>query len=310
MSVQVHWHEGLFLQPHHLQHLQRQSLDRLGAERGNAYAYPYGVVSARISSDELENMRVRFDQLRVILPGGMVVDVPENADLPSLDISEQFAASTRPLTVSLGVPLWYSNRGNALEIGDTDWRVKRLYRVAEQEAPDENTGENRQSLLVRKINARLLLDTDDRSDLEVLPLLRIGHGAGDDVGLPRLDASFVPSCFLLSGSPTLRDTLRDLANQVEAARKEAVIVLTRAGFNVELLTGVRVQQLMRLQVLNRYAATLMPMVQAAGGFTPFDIYLEMRRLLADLAALQPDRDAWDAPKYDHDNPGPVFMELS
>lgn len=309
MTVQVHWHEGLFLQPQHLQTQQRGLLNALWSERRLAWAHPYGVVEARLSSDELENMRVRFDRLRVLMPSGLMVDVPGAADLPALDISEAFAESTRPMTVSLGVPLWYGNRGNALGIGETDWRVKRLYRVEEHEAFDENTGENGQSVLVRRVNARLILDDDDRTDLEVMPLLRVAHASGDDVGLPRLDPTFVPPCFVLGGSAVLREMLRDLANQVEATRKETVIQLTRGGFNLDTLKGVQVQQMLRLQTLNSYAGRLMPMIQAGGGVSPFDLYLELRGLLGALACLQPDRDAWEAPRYEHDNPGPVFLDL-
>ncbi|MAY74359.1 MAG: type VI secretion system baseplate subunit TssK [Phycisphaerae bacterium] len=309
MTLQVHWHEGLFLRPHHLQAMQRQSLQRAAAERRMAWPHPWGVVDARVSSDELENMRVRFDRLTVIMPSGVEVSVPENADLPSLDISERFAASTRPLTVSLAVPLWQPTRGNALEIGESDWRVKRLYRIEESELPDENTGENEQAVFVRRVNARLILDGDDTTDLETVPLMRIVHGSGDDAGTPRLDASFIPPCMMLSGSPTLRDTLRDLANQVEASRKEQVVQLTRAGFNVETLTGVRVQQFLRLQTLNHYAARLMPMLQAAGGISPFEVYLELRGLQAELSTLQPDRDQFEAPRYDHETQGIVFGEL-
>lgn len=310
MTVQVHWHEGLFIQPHHFQLAQRHAQAQVWSERRRSWAYPYGVVEARLSTDELENMRVRFDRLRVVLPGGREVSVPEDTDLPALDITERFAASTRPLTVGLGVPLWYPTRANALEPGQTDWRVKRPYRVAEEaEVADENTGENRQPVLVRRLNARLVLDGDDTTDLEVLPLLRVMHGAGDDGGVPRLDGSFVPPCLLLSGSPTLREMLRDLANQVEAARADTMSVLTRAGFTVETLSGVRVQQMLRLTSLNRASGRLMAMIQASGGVCPLDVYLELRGLLGELAALQPDRDAWESMAYDHDDPGPVFSDL-
>lgn len=74
-----------------------------------------------------------------------------------------------------------------------------------------------------------MLDSDDRTDMETLPLLRIGHGAGQDVGLPKQDPAFVPACLVLSGSPTLRELLRDLANQIEASRKELVLQMTRGG---------------------------------------------------------------------------------
>jgi type VI secretion system protein ImpJ len=310
MTVQVHWHEGLFLQPHHLQAMQRQMLARLTTERRLSWAYPHGVIEARLSTDELENMRLRFDRLHAIMPSGLEVVIPENADLPALDIEEMFNSSTAPFTVSLAVPLWYAKRANSFEIGgEADWRVKRLYRVAEMDGADENTGENPQTLIMRRVNARLLFPDDDRSDMETLPLLRIMHAAGEESGVPRLDASFIPPCMLLSGSPVLRETLRDLANQVEAARKEAVQLLTRGGFNAEALRGVLVPQIMRLQTLNQYAGRLSALVHAPGGVSPFDMYLELRGLLGELAALVPDVDPFEAPKYDHENPAVAFLTI-
>jgi predicted component of type VI protein secretion system len=40
------------------------------------------------------------------------------------------------------------------------------------------------------------------------------------------------------------------------------------------------------------------------------MYLELRELLGELTALHPDRDVFDVPAYDHDNPYLVFGELS
>jgi predicted component of type VI protein secretion system len=75
------------------------------------------------------------------------------------------------------------------------------------------------------------------------------------------------------------------------------------------MRGVHVQQMIRLQTLNTYASRLIHMVRAEGGIGPFEMYLELRGLLGALASLQPDRDAWDAPDYDHDDPGRVFEVL-
>ena len=57
------------------------------------------------------------------------------------------------------------------------------------ELADENTGENPKPVLIRRVNARLLLENEDRSDLEVIPLLRIVRGVGDQIGLARQDPS-------------------------------------------------------------------------------------------------------------------------
>ncbi|MFM9996877.1 MAG: type VI secretion system baseplate subunit TssK [Phycisphaerales bacterium] len=305
----VHWHEGLFLQPHHLQWMQRSLLTRFADERRLAWAHPYGVVEARLSADALENMLVRFDALRVVMPSGLEVHVPEHADLPAFDIKQAFEGTSGGFTVLLGIPLWYASRANAMELGaEGDWRVKRQYRVAEATAADENTGENPQTLLIRRLNARLLLETDDRSDLETIPLLRVARGTGEETALPRQDPAFVPACMVLGASPTLRDLVRDFANQVEASRADQRVKLTRAGFSVETMRGVQFSQMLRLRTLNRFGARLSSL-WSAPGVTPFELYLELRELLGDLAALVPDPDQYDAPRYDHEAPMIAFQEL-
>ena len=309
MSMQIHWHEGLFLQQHHLQRLQKGIGDAVAAEHRLSWAYPYGVIEARLSPDELENQRIRFDRFHAIMPGGVEINAPENADLPTFDIKQAFAASGS-FTIYLGVPLWFEGRANTIDHGkEVDSRAKLLYRVKETEWADENTGENAKTVLVRRINARLLLENDDRSDLDVIPLLRISRGVGEDVGTPRQDPNYVSPCLVLRGSPVLRELVRDLASQVSASRQELVIQLTRAGFSLENLRGLQFEQLSRLRTLNRFAGKL-PSLAEAPNVAPFTMYLELRELLGELTALHPDRDQFEVAAYDHDNPYLCFSELS
>lgn len=306
----VHWHEGLFLQPHHLQTAARQGEERLSRERRLGWSHPYGVVDMKLSVDALENLTVRFDRLRAIMPSGLEIDVPDTTDLPGLDIKKIFAATSGAFTVSLAVPLWQAARGNTVDpaSGAAGSQVKRLYNVSETTRPDENTGENRQAMLVRRLNARLVVEGDDVSDMEVLPLVRIAHATGDDIGRPQQDKTYVPPCLVLGGSGALLNLVRDLGNQLETARREGVIELTRGGFSIENLRGIQYEQMLRLRTLNVYAARIASLAGVAG-VTPFEMYLEMRGCLGELAALTPDRDPWEAPKYDHDNPGVPLFEL-
>jgi len=298
------------LQPHHLQRMQKGVHDVVCAERKLSWAYPYGLIEARLSRDDLENMRVRFERLRAIMPSGQVVDFPDNSELPSLDIKPALAKSVAGFAVFLGVPLWQNARANT--VGTTaaeDTRVKLLYRVGELECADENTGENSKPIQVRKINARLMLEQEDPTDLELLPLMRIMRGSGEDVGLPRQDPDYVPPCLVLTGSPVLRELVRDLVSQVEASRKELVVQIARGGFSLDTMRGLQFEQLMRLRTLNRFSGRL-PSLIAAPNVSPFSIYVEFRELLGELAALHPDRDEFDAALYDHDNPLPAFRDLS
>lgn len=307
---EVHWHEGLFLQPHHLQTMQRFFLDRFSAERRFSWAFPYGVIESRLSTDALENMLIKFDRLTVVMPSGLMISVPDNADLPTLDIKEAFESGQEGFIVYLAVPLWFAERANVIAgRADDDWRVKRLYRQAEIDRPDENTGENRQAVATRRINVRLMLKGEDPSDMELIPLLRVMHATGDDVGLPRLDPKFIPPCLTLGGSPVLRDLIRDLANQVEASRKELSLQITRGGFHVDTLRGIQFEQLLRLRTLNHFAGRMSQIAEVTG-IAPFDMYMELRGLLGELAALYPDRDMYDVAKYDHDAMALPFLELA
>jgi type VI secretion system protein ImpJ len=307
--MQVHWHEGLFLLPHHLQRFQRSLNDSDAAERRLNWAHPYGLVEARLSSDDLENMRIRFDHLHAIMPSGEEVRFPQDAELPAIDIKQAFESRGR-FVVYLGLPLWFEARANCVSPGQTvDGRAKILYRVVETEVADENTGENAKAMLQRRLNARLLLEDDDRSDLEVIPLLRVTRAAGEDVGMPQQDPEFVGPCLVLNGSAILRDLVRDLSSQVLASRQELVVQVTRGGFSIDTMRGIQFEQIMRLRSLNRYGARLEALIETSN-IAPFEIYVLLRELMGELAALHPDRDLFEAAPYQHDNPYPVFSELA
>ena len=310
MSFQIHWHEGLFLQPHHLQRMQKGVLDAVANQRTLIWSHPYGMLEIKLALDDLEAMRIRFTRLRAVMPSGLEIDFPNNADLPSIDIKQAFTGNASGINVYLAVPLYFEARANALDPNrSADARSKLLYKTHEVECTDENTGENPKPVLMRRLNARLMLEHEDRSDMEVLPLLRVIRATNEEISLPRQDPDYVPPCLTISASPVLRDLIRDLASQVEANRKELAIQTARGGFAIETLRGIQFEQVMRLRTLNRFSARL-PALALANAVSPFDIYLELRELLGELTALYPERDEFEASAYNHDNPLPCFRELS
>jgi type VI secretion system ImpJ/VasE family protein len=310
MSFKIHWQEGLFLQPHHFQRMQKSMEEEVASERRLSWPYPYGVLEARLSREELENKRVRFDKLRAIMPSGLEINYPATAELPSLDIAQAFSKGAGSFTISLGVPLWQNTRANTVPLTrDHDTGTKLLYRVSETECYDENTGDNPKPVQIRKINSRLMFEHEDASDMDVLPLLRIVRATGDDVGLPKEDPEYVPPCMVLGGSQVLREMVRDLVSQVEATRKELVDRVTRGGFTFDTMRGTQFEQIMRLRTLNRYSARLPSMIQAPV-VVPFYVYLELRELLGELAALQLGSDQFESAPYKHDNQFLCFRELS
>jgi type VI secretion system protein ImpJ len=66
--------------------------------------------------------------------------------------------------------------------------------------------------------------------------------------------------------------------------------------------------MLRLRTLNAFGARMKYLGQTPG-VSPFMMYLELRELLGQLAALHPDRDQFDSADYDHDNLASCFPDL-
>jgi len=309
MGDLIHWHEGLFLRPHHLQALQRAMVAGLAGERRQRFSYPWGVIDADLSRDHLEEYQVRFRRLHAVMPtSGRVVRYPEQADLQPLDIERAFSASSEPMRIFLAIPHYQEKRSNTIGLGDrTDARDDRLYRVHEvEEVPDENTGKNPQSLEVLHLNARLMLEQEVTSEVEAIPVCRITRAKAGD-RRPILDEDYVPPCLTLSGSERLRTLLQDLLTHLRSARREYVSGLRRTGFRLEMGDWVRLQDILKLQAVNRLLGRLSNLLteQAARGVTPMEVHMELRDTLSELSALQPwsesAQDLFETPDYDHEH---------
>jgi type VI secretion system protein ImpJ len=297
--MHVHWHEGLFLQPHHLQIMQRQMQSDIRSARGLFNPYCHGVVSCKLDPDSLADGRIRFESLHVILPSGEEVIFPGNANLPALDIKAELARTVGPLDILLAVPLWTKSRANSFREGErADPRIKLLHIPEEvRDVADENTGENPQTVYARKVNARLVLKAEDLSDMESIPLLRIIRATGDDSGKPRQDTQYVPPSLQLRSSPVLHDMMRELVAQLNASRNDLRIKAATGGVGLE----VKWELTLRLQALNRFCASLPSLVEE-GYLPPFMIYLELRELLGELLAVHPDKTTFECEPYNHLDP--------
>jgi type VI secretion system protein ImpJ len=242
MSSWIHWHEGLFLQPHHLQRFQRGLQESMGIERSLSWAYPYGLIEAKISEDDLANRRIRFERLKAVMPSGTLVEFPDHAELPAIDLKQALSRHKTGFQVLLGVPPWDDIRANvAGEQGAAGSGARLHYVVTEKSCRDENTGENPRPVPYRKVNAFLVLEDDDLTNLETMPLLRILPGVGKEDAFCRQDPDYAPPCLIMKGSPTLRNMVYDLTSRIQASRDRLVVQINQGGFNIELLRGLQLE---------------------------------------------------------------------
>lgn len=312
MSDYIHWREGLFLQPQHLQHFQRGVHHRIELLTRIGHTHAHGVIDIDLAEGDLENFQVRFRKLHAILPGGTLLRFPEDSDLPALNIKEAFSAGKEPLLVFLAVPRWFEERPNVTpDTASNAQSSPARYVVCSRETNDENTGQHPQPVELRRLNARLVIDEPDlrRHDFELLPILRISRTARQSLpDVPRLDPTFVPGSISLAGIPGVLELVRDLASRITAVRREFSTLLVDnppfgASYGPESL-----RYLFRLRILSSFEATLPALIED-GSIAPFDLYLHLRGLLGEFAALEPEQDDFFSTAYDHSNCYPPFAEL-
>jgi type VI secretion system protein ImpJ len=308
-SAELHWCEGLFLQPHHFQYYQRAEAARRAAERKLALGYHYGLVASHVVDGDLASKMVRFDRLQAVMPNGQLLRLGDNTDLEQLNVSSELDRSSGPVTIWLALPVWSAQASNVIDDQTGASRSDpRLFKLAWRQWRDENAGDNMQKLRVRHYNAQLVAGSKPPDNFTSLPVLRLIRGTGQRQGQAVLDPTFIPTCLLTAGWAPLVAMVEEIATDAQTNRDELMRQMRSAGFHPERAQIGQLMQLMRLMLLGRAAAQLRTLAQAPG-CRPLDIFVHLRGLLAELQGLRPDLDSTATPDYDHDLPGAGMNEL-
>ena len=311
----IHWNEGLFLQPQHLQILQREVISAFSVERKMRHAYSYGMLDFRICDDSLSNKRILFERLSAVMPSGCYVEFGENLTLDPIDIRERFSNKNESFDVYLGVPLFNAERANTL-LGKSKQVAanKYLYHVYEKSVLDENTGESNKEIEFLSMHGRILIEGDNFDGFEVIPLFRVMQGVGENLGQPRLAPDYCGPCMTLQAFPALLRMLTQLKEQISASRKDLFRKYKSQGFNREQVQSSHLDLMLRSSSLVDADVMLSEMV-TTGVVHPLDVYVELKKLYGRLICLNPegltDADPLTMVEdYEHDSPFVPLMVLS
>jgi len=302
---EINWAEGMFLQPHHLQMLQRLLLRRNRDDRLLSFPYAWGLIDFELDENALVNVRASVRRFSAVMRGGEEISMPGNAQLAPIDLTEELKARAPSFLVCLALPAWSSNDAN---LCGADAATKRQFTDDVRRVRDENTGDNEIDVPCRRYNVRLTTDLRDNADLDLLPVLRLKTRTreGADPVL-EIDRTYVPPYLRLDASSHLAADVKELLEQMRRRRAKLLADLTRSGYSADALGGSTLYAVLQLKTINAYEGRISSLL-GAGGLTPFALYLELKALLGELVALQPQRDAVP-PDYDHLECGPVFAEL-
>lgn len=300
----VHWHEGMFLQPHQFQAEHRY----LTARAHRAASWPthhvWGLRTVELDADALTNNRLVVRTLQAVFRDGTPIEVPADGLLPTIELKGLFEPG-QPLMVYLAVPALNLGKANVAEdLPDPNAR----YQLDTQELEDENTGVNPQPVRVRRPNLRLLVGEQDQTGFSTLPLVRLVRSALANAP-PEVDVSYIPPVLACDTWPALHgDILQSLFDRIGRKRERLASALAARG---GALVGTDPQDAVsaaHLRELNESYAVL-SVVAFTPGIPPLLAYTELCRLVGQLAIF--DRSGrWPAiPPYDHDDLGGCFYRV-
>jgi type VI secretion system protein ImpJ len=304
----IHWHEGMFLRPHHFQAAQRY-WEYLAArnEKWDVH-YDWGLRAIDLDLGALSNYRFVVRSLKARFRDGTLVALPEDGSLPALDLKGAFERAAS-LTVFLAVPVLNLGRANVSAGGrPADGADGPRYVIDTQELEDENTGVNPQPIQVRLLHLRLLLSTEDQAGYEVLPLARVEKSPRAEA-TPQLDVTYIPPVLACDAWRPLAagivETLYDrIGKKVDLIANQVV----SAGVDFNTRVAGDLQTLFQLHVLNE-ALSVLGVLGFAQGVHPLACYTELCRLAGELAIFGPTRRPPDLPRYDHDDLGGCFYRV-
>jgi type VI secretion system protein ImpJ len=317
-NLPVHWHEGQFLHPHHFQAADRYWTELIQTGQRWDHPYSYGIHQLRISEDALANLQFEVQSLQARMPDGTLVNLeggqePDRVDLKHdvltaenavADLTHAFEKSTA-IRVYLAIPKTKMGLTNVTaDIGSEQYR----YIESNLAIQDESTGGNDQEVQFRRLNARILLSSQDLSGYDTLPIAQIRR-SGEGTLVPRIDKEYIPPLIAIDAWNGLaRDIIRssyDLIGQKIEVLSDQVV---NRGIGLDSRHPGDLDRILLLSKLNE-AYSVLGTIAFVPGIHPLTAYLEMCRIVGQLSIFSVERRLTDIPPYNHDDLASIFPEL-
>jgi type VI secretion system protein ImpJ len=306
----VYWQDGMFMWPHHMQQEERLQAERVRVNHQWSVHHNWGLRQLEVDPDAFKGGRLVIRRLQARLREGTLVEVPGDGQVPTLDLNAILAVQDQ-VTVHLAIAKLHEHRPNAVAArvtGGDSAALDTRYLIEEYEVADENTGADPQPLPFRTLNLKLLPDSQDLAGYEILPIGRYERDPTAN-GVPRLDVNYIPPLIACDAwRPLAVDILQASSHHLSSRMDNLADKVITRGITFETNNPGDNVLLGRLAVLNQASAVLNT-IAFAEGIHPLTAYLEMCRLVGQLAIFTGARVAPKLPAYDHDDLGACFYRI-
>lgn len=301
---EVHWSEGQFLRPHHLQSAWRQIDTLRSAALGGLHPFGWGFLSLDLVGEAVANYLLDVRACELLLRDGSYVKVPENCSIDPRDFKKVADATPGPLEVYFGVPELQVVRPNVHNPGQAADGRRPRYVVDVVERYDENTGENPQAIEVRRLRAAVFLGNEDRTGFSCVRLGRIERSAAG----PALVKNVIPPLLRMKAWTPLCMAVDTLWNDIRSRCEQLGGDAADRALTYATGSPGDVEQLVKLAALNELTVRFGTLATTPEQH-PFVLYNLLCEGIGRVALWDDLRRPRELPAYDHDDAGPVLEEL-
>ncbi len=286
MERPLFWHQGLFLQPQHLQlaDLHMQSL------MTPVYKYlcphPWGVGEIEIQTAALDNRSFNLLSGNFIFPDMTYVTLPGNGIIEARSFDEAWVEGGRPFTVYIGIKKRNESGENVTvtsrlaNLGDINTRFVTTVDPEEVHDLHHNGPPAKVQRLYHLVKVFWETEKDQLGEyhlIQIAQLERIGERVA-------LSEKFIPPAITVKSSDLLLRLILDIRNQIASRGRQLESFKRDRGIHTAEFSARDTVYLLALRTLNRYIPFL-EHISGASHVHPWNVYGILRQMIAELSSF-------------------------
>ncbi len=315
MDKPLFWHQGLFLQPQHLQLNSRYQESLNSPIKQYMHPYFWGVGDYHIQTAALDNRSFQISSGKFLFPDMTYVELPGNAVVMPRSFEADWEQGSQHFDVLLGLRKFNANKRNVTMVAD-DTNVFDIdsrwvtTNTAEQIADLHHDGPEAG---VQKLTYVLKIfwesEREQLGDYDIIPLARLER----DQDKVRLADQFIPPAVTIGADENLFKMVKEIRDQIGARSRQLEAYKRDRGLHSAEFGARDMVYLLALRSLNRYASLLAHYTAAKAGH-PWTVYGLLSQLIGELTTFAGDVSYTGEDSsgqrlllpYDHQNLGPCF----
>ncbi|WP_163337186.1 type VI secretion system baseplate subunit TssK [Desulfopila sp. IMCC35008] len=286
MEKPLFWHQGLFLQPQHLQ-LQDRYVQSLAAS-SSSYLQPHywGVASMRLHEGSLGNLSLSIQQGEFLFADGTVATFPGNSLLDSRAFNEGVFEGGKPLGAYIGLRKWNPAGENVTVLPDLESLGEVTTRYVTSTESDEivDLHQGGAEAQVRSMYFALKLfwesEVEQLGDFELVPVVLLTRSGEEVVRANR----FFPPCVNIAAIDSLHKLVVEIRDQLTARTHQLEAYKRSRGIHTADFGARDTVYLLALRSLNRYVPLLFHLTESPM-VHPWAVYGVLRQIVGELSSF-------------------------